>query len=42
MKKVIALIFSMVLLVSTIGCSTVEGLGKDIKKVGQHIEDAAE
>ncbi len=43
MKKMIAIV-SLLFLVSALGisgCSTVEGVGKDIKKGGEAIEGAA-
>ena len=39
MKKLFALIALSALLV---GCNTIEGVGKDIKKGGEKIEKAAE
>jgi predicted small secreted protein len=39
MKKLITLICSMMLLV---GCNTIEGMGRDIKKGGEVIEKTAE
>jgi len=33
------IVFSMAVLV---GCNTMEGLGKDVKKLGENIEDAAD
>ena len=38
MNKVIALVFLILLLG---GCSTMEGLGKDMKKLGEKIEETA-
>ena len=39
MKKLVAILFVMAILS---GCSTVEGFGKDMQKLGDKIEDAAE
>lgn len=36
------IIFSLAILISAFGCNTMEGLGKDIKKVGQELEEAAD
>jgi len=41
MKKVLTAIVTSVFVVSLYGCSTVEGMGKDIQKGGQAIEGAA-
>ena len=38
MKKLIALCALLALLV---GCNTIEGIGKDVKKAGGVVEDAA-
>ena len=38
MKK---LLFAIAALVVLAGCNTIDGLGKDIKKAGESIEDAA-
>jgi predicted small secreted protein len=38
MKRLAALIAALALLA---GCNTIEGLGKDISKAGDKIEDAA-
>ena len=42
MRKMIMIIFSLAVLVNVLGCNTIEGLGKDIKKVGQGLEKAAD
>jgi predicted small secreted protein len=42
MRKVILIMFSLAVLLSAFGCNTMEGLGKDIKKVGQELEEAAD
>lgn len=39
MKKVISILFLIMLLA---GCSTVEGFGKDMQKLGDKIEQAAD
>ena len=42
MKKkafILLIVFSMAILT---GCNTMEGLGKDVKKLGENIEDAAD
>ncbi|RVU32220.1 MULTISPECIES: entericidin A/B family lipoprotein [Neptunomonas] len=41
MKKQISAVVALLLVVAVSGCSTVEGLGKDIRKGGQAIEKAA-
>ena len=38
MKTLITLIATLIVL---IGCNTIEGVGKDVKKAGNTIEDAA-
>jgi predicted small secreted protein len=38
MKKLFALMIAALLLA---GCNTVEGLGKDVKKAGEVVENAA-
>jgi predicted small secreted protein len=40
MRKLIAVLFLIAPL--TAACNTVQGAGKDIEKVGDHIEDRAE
>ena len=42
MRKIIIVMFSLGVLLSAFGCNTMEGLGKDIKKVGQELEEAAD
>jgi predicted small secreted protein len=37
----LATLFVLATLAGLIGCNTVEGMGKDIKKAGESIEDAA-
>lgn len=41
MKQVIALFFVVMSVVGLSGCETMEGLGKDIGKLGDKIEKAA-
>ena len=45
MKKIFALVsialFSLYLILSGTGCSTVAGLGKDIQTMGEGLSDAA-
>ncbi len=43
MKRIIAIVslFSLVAALGLGGCSTMEGLGKDIKKGGEALEKAA-
>lgn len=42
MIKKAALVMIIVFCFALTGCNTMEGLGKDIKKAGQKLEDAAE
>ena len=42
MKRVTVFIFVMMALVGISGCETMEGLGKDISKLGDKIENAAD
>ena len=32
---------ALLLLIALVGCNTMEGLGKDVEKVGSEIEEAA-
>ncbi|MHB1230269.1 MAG: entericidin A/B family lipoprotein [Halothiobacillus sp.] len=41
-QKIVIVLLSSVFLLSIAGCSTMKGLGQDIKKGGQHLENAAE
>ena len=41
MKRVTAFFLVMMALVGISGCETMEGLGKDLGKLGDKIEDAA-
>jgi predicted small secreted protein len=40
MKKLLGIVISAVLLL-LVGCNTVEGMGKDISKAGETIENAS-
>ena len=40
-KKLILSFLALLFVVSVTGCNTVRGVGKDIKKGGEAIEDAA-
>tara|TARA_R110000868_G_scaffold160854_4_gene390648 strand:- start:8112 stop:8243 length:132 start_codon:yes stop_codon:yes gene_type:complete len=40
--KILCLLSVILISLSTIGCNTVEGLGKDIKKGGEAIQKSAE
>ena len=42
MRRMLLIMFSLAILISVFGCNTMEGFGKDIKKVGQELEDAAD
>lgn len=42
MKKMIALCLMLISMsISMTGCNTMQGFGKDVKKVGEKVEDAA-
>ena len=41
MKTLIALVFTLVAALGLSACNTMEGIGKDVKKAGSTIEDAA-
>ncbi|NIC40664.1 entericidin A/B family lipoprotein [Aquabacterium sp. A08] len=41
MKKTYALMISVLALVALTGCNTVAGIGKDVQKGGQVLQDAA-
>jgi entericidin A len=41
MQKLIITLVSLVWLAALGGCNTVEGIGKDVKKAGSTIEEAA-
>jgi entericidin A len=41
MKKLFALILSLTAVLALQGCNTIEGMGKDISKAGDKIEEAA-
>jgi predicted small secreted protein len=40
-KKVVMALLLVSVLIMVTGCNTMRGLGKDIKKAGEKIEDAA-
>ena len=40
-KKVVMALLLVLVLIMVTGCNTMRGLGKDIKKAGEKIEDAA-
>jgi len=43
MKKIVAALLAVALLsISTVGCHTVKGAGRDIQRGGQAVEEAAE
>ena len=39
--KPIAALFTMTLLLALTGCNTIQGVGQDVQKAGQVLEDAA-
>lgn len=39
MKK-ITLLFTLMAMISLLGCNTVQGFGKDVKKAGEVVESA--
>ncbi len=39
--KSIAALFAMTLLLTLTGCNTIQGVGQDVQKAGQVLEDAA-
>ena len=41
MKKLLIALFTVTVAAWLAGCNTVEGMGKDIQKAGEKIEDAA-
>ncbi|MBA3596242.1 MAG: entericidin A/B family lipoprotein [Methylibium sp.] len=41
MKRIAFALIACVSLLVTAGCNTMEGLGKDIQKTGEKLEDAA-
>jgi predicted small secreted protein len=42
MKKITLLVVLLIGLLSTLGCNTVKGVGRDIEKVGDKMEDAVD
>jgi predicted small secreted protein len=41
MRRIIFAIFMLVLLGTTAACNTVHGLGRDVERVGEETQDAA-
>ena len=41
MKRIISSIFLAAFALAVVGCNTVRGVGQDVQKVGEKIEDAA-
>ena len=41
MKKLLSVVFAALALLSITACNTIEGVGKDISKAGDTIENAA-
>ena len=41
-KRINAVLTAWLISISLVGCNTVEGFGKDLKKVGEKIEKKAE
>ena len=41
MRRIIFAIFMLVLLGTTAACNTVQGLGRDVERVGEETQDAA-
>ncbi len=41
MKKVICVMFLSLFTLSVTGCNTIKGVGQDVQKAGEKIEDAA-
>lgn len=41
MKRILALLMLAAFTVSIVGCNTVKGVGRDVEKVGEKIEDAS-
>ena len=42
MRKIVVTIMVVLFLTVLAGCNTMHGLGKDMKKLGEKIEDSAE
>lgn len=40
MKKFSALIVASMILLGLVGCNTIQGIGKDVKKAGEVVESA--
>ncbi len=41
MKRILSLVLLAAFTFSIVGCNTVKGVGRDVEKVGEKIEDAA-
>lgn len=41
MKKFATVIFAVSLMLALSACNTIEGVGKDVKKAGEKVEEAA-
>jgi predicted small secreted protein len=41
MKKILGFFTTVALLVTMSGCNTVQGIGKDVQKAGEVVQDAA-
>ena len=42
MKKIVALMFAVMMTFGLSACETTKGLGKDLEKLGEKIEEAVE
>lgn len=41
MKKLVAALLTLSFVLALSACNTIEGVGKDVKKAGEKVEDAA-
>ena len=41
MKKILICLFALITVTTLSACNTMQGLGKDVKTVGQSVENAA-
>jgi predicted small secreted protein len=41
MKKFLSVLFCLSLVLALSACNTIEGIGKDVKKAGEKVEEAA-